>query len=261
MLHDCPRATLGTAVTKELRAPAIQAKSLWFRYTKSGVDILSGTDFTLHRGEIFSLFGANGSGKTTLIHALAGLNKPYRGKVEINGNSTVQKRIALLPQEPKAVFTKDTVAQELNGNEEMIRKFRLLSLSERHPYDLSGGEQQLCAIAKILLSNPDILILDEPTKGMDADAKERLGEILSDFKKDCKAALLVTHDLDFAAKFADRCGLLFHGTVTSTDTPRAFFSGNYFYTTAAARIARGVIKNAVTCQDVIQYCNEVGYEA
>lgn len=138
--------------------------------------------------------------------------------------------------------------------EETAGKLGISHLLDKHPYDLSGGEQQKAALAKMLLLKPKILLLDELTKGIDAHSKENLSGILCDLKADGITIVIVTHDVEFAAVNADRCALFFDGEITSIDTPAAFFSDNNFYTTAANRIARHLYTNAVTCEDVAELC-------
>ncbi|MBQ7646390.1 MAG: ATP-binding cassette domain-containing protein, partial [Clostridia bacterium] len=168
--------------------------------------------------------------------------------------------------EPLTLFTKDSVYAELTDmletlgtekdkREEKINKsagrFGLSRLLDAHPYDLSGGEQQKCALAKILLSSPELLLLDEPTKGLDAFSKAELKKILLDLKNDGVTVIAVSHDIEFAAENADRCGLLFDGEIMSEDVPQRFFAVNNYYTTASSRMARIVFPNAVTCDQVV----------
>ena len=139
--------------------------------------------------------------------------------------------------------------------QEMAEKLGITALLDRHPMDLSGGEQQKCALGKLLLTEPRLLLMDEPTKGLDADFKGRLAELLAQLRAEGKTIVLVTHDVEFAAAVADRCALFFDGEIISDGTPNAFFSGNHFYTTAASRIARGLFPNAVRCDEVIALCS------
>lgn len=262
---------------------AIELKNVWFRYEKSLPDILRGTALRVLRGEFFCILGGNGTGKTTTLNCIAGLSRAYRGKIIVNGrpikdykgNSLYRQNLALLPQNPQTVFIKDTVREDFAdigavlglGKSEVTAKIDKISqkigitaLLDKHPYDLSGGEQQKCALAKLLLLEPQILLLDEPTKGLDAHSKAVLKGILKELKNDGITVLAVTHDIEFAAENADRCALFFDGEILSPDIPEVFFSENSFYTTAANRMARGLWKNAVTCEQVIENCLGEKYE-
>lgn len=131
---------------------------------------------------------------------------------------------------------------------------RLTELLERHPYDLSGGEQQRVALAKVLLLEPDILLLDEPTKGLYGEFKQMFGEILQGLLRRRITIIMVSHDIEFCAAYAHCCGLFFDGNIVTKSTPRQFFSGNSFYTTADNRMARDLLPEAITTDDVIAAC-------
>ncbi len=133
----------------------------------------------------------------------------------------------------------------------LINDLDLTEILNSHPYDLSGGECQKAAIAKILMKDPDIILLDEPTKGIDAWSKEKLIQILRNLAEGGKTIIIVTHDNEFAAEIADRCALLFDREIISQDNTREFFSSNEFYTTCAKNMTRGFYKNAVTLKDII----------
>lgn len=258
---------------------AVELKNVWFRYERHGADILRGMSLQVYSGEIFCILGGNGTGKTTALNVISGLSKAYLGKVfvdgkqirEYRGNALYKKKLAFLPQNPQTVFVKDSVREELSEilhvlgvskterEEKLARTAALLGimpLLDRHPYDLSGGEQQKCALAKILLAEPSILLLDEPTKGLDAAFKQNMKEILKQLKEDGMTIIMVTHDVEFAAEAADRCGLFFDGEILSADIPSRFFSENNFYTTAANRIARQLYPHAVTCDEVVSCCQK-----
>lgn len=244
----------------------LEGRELWFRYKKDGRDIVKGLNLSVRKGEFLALMGGNGTGKTTSLKLLAGLLRPYRGTVKIKGS------VGILPQNPQTLFVKKTVQEDLfemcKGRkwpaELQMEKVayvtavcRLQELLERHPYDLSGGEQQRVALAKILLLEPDILFLDEPTKGLDAEFKEVFAEILQGLLCRGMTVLMVSHDIEFCARYTHKCGLFFDGNIVTQGTPRQFFSGNSFYTTAANRMARDLIPKAVTTDEVIVACGGI----
>lgn len=237
----------------------VSAQELWFKYEQDAPDVVKGLSLQLHKSEFLALLGGNGTGKTTSMKLLAGLKKAYRGELSITGS------VGLLPQNPQALFVKPTVREDLleippkaerksERLSQVVSLCKLQDLLDRHPYDLSGGEQQRAALAKILLLNPDTLLLDEPTKGLDAEFKQVFGQILRTLQASGVAILMVSHDIEFCAKYADRCALFFDGNIVTEAEPRTFFSGNSFYTTAANRMARDVLPQAVTPEDVITAC-------
>ena len=257
----------------------ITLKDVFFRYEKGGNDILSGTNLSIKKGEHFCILGGNGSGKTTTLKILAGLLKPYRGKVIIDNNKMTKKTtadfnrlgVAMLPQNPESVFLKSRVIDDytelckIKGIEKsdyedkinsVAEKLGIKDLLENHPYDLSGGEIQKCALGKVLISEPKILLLDEPTKGVDAYSKLSLSKILQEIKSDGVTIITVTHDVEFASIVADRCGLFFDGEVLSSLVPQEFFSKNNFYTTASSRISRDKFANSVPVDDVVSLIKE-----
>lgn len=250
------------AVTDTERAEpyALQCKNLWQRYEKDSPDILKGCDLAVRKGECYGLLGSNGGGKSTLLRVICGLCKPYMGTVSLFGKkqkaykngSLFREMLAFLPQEPVTMFVKESVREDLlqSGDkvtvENVSQRMGIEHLLDRHPWDLSGGEIQKCAFGKILLADPKIIVLDECTKGMDSFAKKALGDILLGLKDEGRTILLVTHDLEFAAQYCDRCGLLFDGKIVAEDNAVEFFSHNRFYTTAAARLTRGFFSGAVT---------------
>ena len=241
----------------------ITVSGVWFRYEEDSPDVVKGLDLTLRCGEFLALLGGNGAGKSTTLKLLSGLRKPYRGDVTVSGT------IGMLPQNPQTLFVKKTVREDLfeifSGSKipkaqreeqvaKMVKLCRLDMLLDRHPYDLSGGEQQRAALAKVLLLRPEILLLDEPTKGLDAEFKQVFAEILYELLARGVSLLMVSHDVEFCARYAHRCALFFDGNIVTEATARVFFSGNSFYTTAANRIARPVEPQAVTAEDVIMIC-------
>ncbi len=260
---------------KDNNDAVIEIKDAWFRYEKESPDVVKGFNLSVGKGELFCLVGGNGTGKTTALSLISGLNTPYRGDILIKGQSVSKIKslydglLGVLPQNPQSVFVKKTVYLDLMEilsdkkltKEEKEQKVyniavlcRIENLLERHPYDLSGGEQQRAALAKTLLIEPEILLLDEPTKGMDAHFKEEFADILMDLKANGVTILMISHDIEFCAEFADRCALVFDGGITSVGTPREFFKGKNFYTTSANRMARTCLADAVLAEDIILAC-------
>ncbi|MBE7048032.1 MAG: ATP-binding cassette domain-containing protein [Ruminococcaceae bacterium] len=235
---------------------------VWFRYEKDLPDVLKGLSLSVQEGEWYALVGSNGSGKTTALSVILGLEKQYRGKVQIAEN----KKIVALPQNPQSLFMNKTVEldlYEMLSNTKMTKEqteceiqavidfCELHGILNRHPYDLSGGEQQRVALAQVLLEKPDILLLDEPTKGLDAHFKVKLAKMLQILQKSGVTIVMVSHDIEFCAKFACRCGMFFDGAITSEDIPRKFFSGKAYYTTSANRMARDIVDGAVLDEDIM----------
>lgn len=237
----------------------LHAENLWFRYEKNGNDIVKGLKLSLHKGEFFALLGGNGAGKTTTLNLLSGIEKAYRGEITRKGT------VSVLPQNPQTLFQKKTVYEDLL---EVFKKDKITKAEkdklitdtaelchikqffDKHPYDLSGGEQQRTALCKILLTKPDILLLDEPTKGMDSQFKEEFANIISELLLEGKSVFMVSHDIEFCAEHTDMCALFFDGSIISSGEPHEFFSSCSFYTTAASRMSKHIIKNAVTVDDI-----------
>lgn len=241
----------------------LACEELWFRYEKDSPDVVKGFSLKLHRGEFYALLGGNGAGKTTALKVVSGLRIPYRGTVKVQG------KLGHLPQNPQTLFVKRTVREDLyevfrgqkipkeTQDTEVARIVELCGLREfldRHSYDISGGEQQRTALAKVLLTAPDVLLLDEPTKGFDAEFKVIFALILRRLVAQGVTILMVSHDVPFCAEYAHKCGLFFDGSIVAEGTPREFFSGNSFYTTPANRMARHLIPEAVTVSDIIACC-------
>ncbi len=240
--------------------PAFSCNDVWFRYEKSSPDVLKGMSLTVRKGEFYALLGGNGTGKTTSLKVLGGLRIACRGTVRANG------RIGLLPQNPQTLFLRKTVRDDLGEAladrklsreeirtkvDEVLELCRITDIQGRHPYDISGGEQQRAALAKVLLTEPDCLLLDEPTKGFDAGFKMIFADIIETLTSRGIAILMVSHDVSFCADYAHRCGMFFDGKIIAEGTPREFFSGNDFYTTPANRMARKEIPQAVTVRDIV----------
>lgn len=266
--------------------PALKAENLWFRYEKDGKDVVRDLSFAVAKGEFYALVGGNGTGKSTALSLVSRVRKPYRGRILLEGRDIrsysdrelYRGCLGVLPQNPQSMFIKKTVKADLysiigGSSEKQSAEYtadmkktqavggiasltRLEGLLERHPYDLSGGEQQRLALAKVLLLRPRILLLDEPTKGLDAEYKQELGGILKKLQEHGISILMISHDVEFVAEYADRVGLFFEGNIVTTKPAREFFAGNNFYTTAANRMARHYFPKAVTAGEVAQCLKE-----
>lgn len=241
---------------------ALEFSGVYFRYSREQEDVLRGLELKVYENEIFCLLGGNGSGKSTALAAAAGLIKPYAGNIRVFGKKVTDREFAraglltLLPQDVQTVFIKSTVRAELadaNVTEGALTQ-ELDRLMDRHPYDLSGGQQQLLALAKALAARPRLLLLDEPTRGLDAGAKAEFVSVLRKLRDGGMTVVLVTHDAELAADVSDRCALFFRGEIIADDVPRRFFSGNSFYTTAANRICRGYYDLVATVDDAARIC-------
>ena len=254
------------ALPEEVENPALMLKELWFRYEKDSPDILRGVSAEVPAGSLYAILGGNGAGKSTTLKAISGICRPYRGKITLFGKPMEKYKsselfrgcLAMLPQDPKSLFVKKTVREELeemtkdtSAISEIARLCQIESLLGSHPYDLSGGEQQRAALAKVLLTKPRLLLLDEPTKGIDCFFKETFAKILADLKAQGITVVMVSHDVEFCARYADVVAMFFDGQILTADTPRRFFGANSFYTTAAHRMSRHVFDGAVTAEDVI----------
>lgn len=245
----------------------ISLKHVSFKYGRLESDILHDVTLDIYKGEIFSVLGGNGAGKSTLMKVMSGLALPYQGKVKIDGKKVKPKSndfvyghdVAYLPQQPLSMFVKESVKADYESFlktmgytniEESINGiadwFNITHLLEQHPYDLSGGELQLVALGKVLLLNPDVIFLDEPTKGVDIQNKNKIAHLLKEFSNKGKTVIIVTHDVDFSAKISDRCGLFFDRQMISISDPLTFFSNNYFYTTPINKMVKAYLPKVVT---------------
>lgn len=263
---------------KQERDYVVEAKEVWFRYEKDGRDIVKDLSLQVPKGELFCILGGNGTGKSTTLSLLSGIHRPYRGKILLKGKEIRKIRdkelfhrfLGVLPQNPQTLFVGNTVEEDLwemfserspirrKEDREKIEKVvgdtQIGHLLHMHPYDLSGGEQQRAALAKVLLLEPEILLLDEPTKGLDGFYKSRLAEIFQKLKEQGITIVMVSHDIEFCAAYGDTCAMFFDGGIVTACAAKEFFTGNSFYTTAANRMARQIFPDAVTVKDVIEAC-------
>lgn len=172
----------------------------------------------------------------------------------------IQREIAMLPQDVETLLVADTVKRELElaGAEGKEFPFDLKPYYDRHPYDLSGGEKQMLALAKVMAKDASIVLMDEPAKGLDKESCDRLIDFIHFLKKNGKTVLIVTHDVEFAALCADRCAFFFRGEIVAEDNVGQFFEENTFYTTAASRMSKDIFENVITTKDLLDRCSALG---
>lgn len=225
-------------------------KNISFAYQQ---EVLKHLDLTIYQHDFLMLVGANGCGKTTLLKCLAGICN-YHGKITFNKKNM---KLGYVPQDPTTLFTQDTVEKELLSVctnkieiDFILEQMQLLTKRNSHPYDLSGGQRQLLAIAKILLLKPEILLLDEPTKGIDAMVKDTLGSILSLLSQTI-SIVCVSHDLEFAARYSKRSAMLFNGQIVAHSDTHNFFKGNLFYTTVMHKAIKDINSDVICYQDIV----------
>ena len=220
----------------DANAPAaVSARGAWFRYGRDDDWVLRGLDLEVRQGEVHALVGGNGCGKSTLLALITGTRRAQRGEVR----SAISAK-AMLPQDPKALFAEERVDEELMewahiggyGADEVQAMMGELGLADRadlHPYDLSGGQRQMLALGKLLLVHPRLLLLDEPTKGLDRTARERVAGMIEAARRDGVTVIVSTHDLAFVRRVADRVSLMFDGELACTEPVGEFFRNNLFY--------------------------------
>lgn len=228
---------------------AVKARDLWLRFDKNARDVLKGVDINVHKGEFTSIFGANGSGKSTLLKVLCGLKKCYGGQVSVLGKK------AMVGQHPLDLLSAFTVGGEFKRrDEELFCAFEIGELMSRHPYDLSGGEVKRVVLTKALMLDMDVLLLDEVTGGLGEFFKERLGRVLQDRMAKGLTVVMASHDLEFCARYASTCHLLFNGSIAATGPIRDVIADNEYYTTKARILTRGIVDGVVTKREVMDLC-------
>lgn len=229
-------------INKTSDTNALIIKDLYFRYDKKTDDILRGLSANFDEGKIVSIFGSNAAGKSTLLHLLAGILKPNEGKIILKQKKAV---IGYLPQYVETLFIAETIREELtiyntSGIQNLFVESFLNEITDndesslnefmdKNPYDLSGGQKQLLGLLKILTHNPSILLLDEPTKGMDYRCKQLLASLLNGLKLGGTTIILSTHDIPFAYSCADMFTILSMGKLTIPQTANEFFADNTLY--------------------------------
>jgi energy-coupling factor transport system ATP-binding protein len=244
---------------------AIDLQAVWFSY--GGREVLRGLDLEVRPGEITALMGRNGAGKTTILKLIVGLLKPGRGSVSTLGLDTRQasleamsRRVGYVPQQPDVMLFADTVQDEINftrrahgmppDGAELLAGLGLSGYRQNNPRDLSVGERQRVALAAVLSGNPQALVLDEPTRGLDYLQKDVLVQILRGLRDEGKVVVLATHDVELAAHLADRVVLLGDGHVVADGPAREVMSGSLVFSSQVSKLFRDPA--FVTVEDVVR---------
>lgn len=248
------------------RAPAIEVQNVWFAY--NGQEALRGVDLTVESGEIMALMGRNGSGKTTLLKHLVGLLRPQEGRVELFGQDIrhretqeIARQVGYVPQDPNALLFADTVRDEVlftrrnqglpvEESPEVLRRLDLEPLAGAYPRDLSAGERQRVALAAILAAEPQIILLDEPTRGLDYFQKHALSRFLREHQGLERIIVLATHDVELVAQVADRIVLLGDGEVVVDGPTREVMTGSLVFASQVNKLMRD--SRFLTAEDVIE---------
>ena len=250
--------------------PVVEVKNLWFTYP-NGREVLRGINLTVCAGEFATVLGGNASGKTTLLKNLAGLLKPGRGKIMVCGKEPgrtppqeLARIIGYLSQNPNDYLFQDTVEEELKftldnlgladgGNAaKLLDRLDLGRCRTTNPRDLSSGERQRVALASVLVAGPKLLVLDEPTRGIDYRLKAELGNVLQKLAEEGVTIILVTHDVEFAAEYADRTVMLFDGQIACDGPKHAVLGSSMFYSPQIGRLFKGYDDSVLTLREAVQ---------
>ncbi|NMC61099.1 MAG: ABC transporter ATP-binding protein [Candidatus Methanofastidiosa archaeon] len=239
-------------------------------------DVLKNISLNVYEGDMIALMGKNASGKTTLVKLMNGLIKQRKGKVLLFGKKIgdysiddLIKKVGIVFQDPNLHLFNDTVQEEVafvlrnlemeeklidKKVEEILRRFKIYQYRNIYPHDLSGGERQRVALASVLVSEPEILILDEPTRGMDYYLKR---ELISYLREKAKTVIMVTHDVETAAEFADRVILLSEGNIISDGNKRDVLSKALLFSPQINRLVQpytkyGIPDDTLTVEEILE---------
>lgn len=249
-------------------ACAIELREVSFRYAREMPDVLHRVRMSVPRGGIHAVIGGNGSGKSTLLEVMAGVLKPTAGRILYDGASHRRsgRSVALLPQEPIDLFAHDSVRASIEAAcavhgerahvcaSELMERFDVSALAHHNPHDLSAGELQRAALVMVLLGRPDVLLLDEATRSLDAPAKRVLASLLRELADEGTTIVLSSHDMQFCAENVETVAVLFGGQVVAQRPVHALFADNAYYTTNPAIISRPYLTDAITVAEVVDAC-------
>ncbi|ADI01114.1 ABC transporter related protein [Syntrophothermus lipocalidus DSM 12680] len=251
-------------VKADSQKPVLEVQKLWFIYP-SGTEVLKSVDLDIQPGKFVVIMGENGAGKTTLLKNINGLLRPSRGRVIIVGRDTgmlpveeLAKTVGYLSQNPNDYLFMPTVRQEIEFTQknlglendatgkQILNRLGLETIADRNPRDLSTGERQRVALASVLAARPELLLLDEPTRGLDYRLKEELGGLLLELKAGGATVAVVTHDVEFAAEYADEIVLMAAGEVMEQGSKYDVLTGSTFYSPQLNKLFHNIIPGIVT---------------
>ncbi|HCX02946.1 MAG TPA: ABC transporter [Clostridiales bacterium] len=252
----------------------LKMKNIWFNYD-SEHEVLRNINLDIKKGSFSVIMGENGGGKTTLLKILNGLLRPTKGKVEVMGRNMkklkieeISKNVGYLSQNPKDYLFLPTVKEEMEFTiknlhlekevhiDDLLDKLEILEYKQSNPRDLSTGERQRVALATVLASNPKILLLDEPTRGLDYDIKEKLGKILKKFQEEGMTIIMVTHDIEFAAEYAEDVILLYEGDIIEKGNKKEVLTKSTFYSPQISRLFYDYEEKIVTLEEGLKFLNK-----
>lgn len=237
-----------------------------------GKNVINDMNIDINRGDFWGILGANGAGKSTLLKSIMGIINNYKGSIKVFENEVKKTKIrdlasyvGYLSQNPNDYISKETVYEELkftldnfkisNDNliDETLKSLNIYRYKFSNPRDLSGGERQRVALASILVMKPRILLLDEPTRGLDYEMKKQLGQLLKNMQRQGITILMVTHDIEFSAAFCKKFLLMFNGEIASCGLREEVLKGGIYYTTPINKLLRSTniftVEEALSCYE------------
>jgi len=261
------------------REKLLEIKNLSYTYPDASEPAVQNISLTMGTGEVAAIIGENGGGKSTLLKNICGLLRPQRGRVKLLARDIGTQKVhelvgtvGYLSQNPNDYLFHDTVRQEVafglktgggsmdESVDEILAKLRLADVKDVNPRDLSGGERQRVALASVLVRKPRVLLLDEPTRGLDAHLKNEMGGYLLDLAADGVSILIVTHDIEFVAEYARRVMIMFAGEIVADGDKRAMMNNSLYYAPQLNKMFRGFYEGVITFQDALDTLKWCRYE-
>jgi energy-coupling factor transport system ATP-binding protein len=257
----------------------LEIKNLFYAYPDAGEPAVRNVSLTLSPGEVVAIIGENGGGKSTLLKNICGLLRPQRGGVKYGGRDMAKQNVyalagtvGYLSQNPNDYLFNDTVRQEVafglkshgaavgGSVDEILDKLRLTHVQHVNPRDLSGGERQRVALAAVLVRRPRVLLLDEPTRGLDAHLKNEMGDFLLALAAGGVAIIIITHDIEFVAEYARRVVIMFAGEIVADGDKGTVMNNSLYYAPQLNKMFRGFGDGVITFQDALDTLKWCRYE-